>query len=388
MFASCLGIAHATITVGTCKSEKNPYLTISSAITASPVNGLIQICPGTYPESIVITKPLTLTGLTLAGQQGVTITGPVTGLLPINGSQFFQVYVNNAAGPVNLYNISVLGGPLLIHGQITPIASLAYPSGDIAGIVYQNSAGRIDNVNVSGEWSPAHVVSLISGGSQPDPHQPAFDVLRGNGIGILLLNTPNIEVTVSNSAVIGAGYEGIASTGKLYAFRDIVSVSNPEAIGITTTSGSADFNTVESLIPLIDQNQTWFTTGISGGDSVSGNVVQGFTFGIIGASKVDSNNLINNAIGIIGITGNSVTDNMISSYPTFLDSYLQLGCAANLASCTYPTVGIDLNCSDPSPVKNNRIVSAGFGVVNVTNGSTLPGSNAITGVKTATLSCQ
>jgi hypothetical protein len=114
-FCFCLGIAHAAITVGTCKSTKNTYPTISAAIAAAPANGVINVCPGTYPEQLIITKPLTINGLVIANQPGITITAPPTGVLPTPGTiqTFAQIFVNNAGGPVNLSNLSIVGSTLI-----------------------------------------------------------------------------------------------------------------------------------------------------------------------------------------------------------------------------------------------------------------------------------
>ena len=41
-------------------SSTNPYATISHAVGVAPTGAILMIAPGTYTESVTITKPLTL----------------------------------------------------------------------------------------------------------------------------------------------------------------------------------------------------------------------------------------------------------------------------------------------------------------------------------------
>jgi pectin methylesterase-like acyl-CoA thioesterase len=43
-----------------CRSAA--FKTIHSAVNAAPAGGTVVVCPGTYHEQVVISKPLTLTG--------------------------------------------------------------------------------------------------------------------------------------------------------------------------------------------------------------------------------------------------------------------------------------------------------------------------------------
>ena len=53
--------AQVTNYVGSCAS--GGYATISAALATSPAPNFVYVCPGTYPEQVVITTPVTLQGI-------------------------------------------------------------------------------------------------------------------------------------------------------------------------------------------------------------------------------------------------------------------------------------------------------------------------------------
>jgi pectin methylesterase-like acyl-CoA thioesterase len=67
--------AASTYYVGTCKSGS--FATISAAVNSSSVapGSTVEVCPGTYNEQVIISKPLTLRGITANNSSGVYITG-------------------------------------------------------------------------------------------------------------------------------------------------------------------------------------------------------------------------------------------------------------------------------------------------------------------------
>src|SRR5882762_7164364 len=52
-----------TVKVGTCRSGIVTFSTIQSAVNASPAGATVLVCPGAYPEQVVINKALTLRGV-------------------------------------------------------------------------------------------------------------------------------------------------------------------------------------------------------------------------------------------------------------------------------------------------------------------------------------
>jgi hypothetical protein len=75
-----------------CRSAA--FTTIQSAVNAAPAGGTVVVCPGTYHEQVVITKPLTLTGKhATIDETGVTPTFQVTLPAPLGKQTIFAAVV-------------------------------------------------------------------------------------------------------------------------------------------------------------------------------------------------------------------------------------------------------------------------------------------------------
>jgi len=143
LVASMCFVAHvaqaSTEVVGTCKSGKS-FTTIQAAVNAAPSGSTIEICPGTYPEQVMIVgKTLTLTGV-LSGTSNAAVLVPPSGGLIANGSHIgggavaVQIFVQSSTG-VTISHLTVDGiGNALLGCGTDPI-----------GIYYQNSSGRISD---------------------------------------------------------------------------------------------------------------------------------------------------------------------------------------------------------------------------------------------------
>jgi hypothetical protein len=179
-------IVSADVTVGTCLGASH-YNTIQDGVTAaeSGGGGKVSVCPGTYPEQVTITSQLRLEGIQNAGQNAVIIVPPATGLVanapdlnngPTPNTVAAQVYVSNVTqGSVTITNVTVDGtGNGLTSGCGT----------DLAGILYQNSSGTIENVTAR--------------------NQKLGDALGGcqDGIGIWVQSgATKAQVTIQNSSI-------------------------------------------------------------------------------------------------------------------------------------------------------------------------------------------
>jgi hypothetical protein len=365
IFVSCSAVVHAAVTVGSCEPAKHSYATISQAIAAAPVNEVVDVCPGTYPEQLTITKPLTIRGV----QSGVNIVPPAAGLvaLPANSGSYPQIFVS-ADGPVALSNLSVNGstGPGIQMPFGVVSLSVACIDGfmtDYSGVYFLNTPGAVEHLNVSGYY-----VSNFS----PDDPVPQTVPNCGNGIEF----HGSREAVVRNTVIGTTGQYGIYSTGFLVADHNIVTGGfGPHGVGISSGRGSViTDNSVTGTLLFIE------TVGIAGGDLVRGNVVQSSLIGISGANVARHNTALNNAVGISG--AEEVSDNMISAPST----YTNPACVSGF-DCDLPTVGVDAACGSIRAVRENGIVGTGIGFANVSSGEKISPTNLLENVTTTSTAC-
>ena len=136
-----------TVEVGTCSSQYVQFSTIQSAVNSSPSGTIVLVCPGTYPEQVLLNKSITLKGFTLSnGNSGAIITVPAGGLvanatsltsgLPIAA----QILVQNT-NKIVITNITVDGSNNLI----------ASCSPNPIGIYFQNASGTVSHSAVLNE---------------------------------------------------------------------------------------------------------------------------------------------------------------------------------------------------------------------------------------------
>jgi parallel beta-helix repeat protein len=178
----------STVIVGTCKTGVQ-FATIQAAVNAAPTGSTIDVCPGTYPEQVLITKKLTLTGIpTAGGTQDAAVISPPAGGVIVNttdqqGAVAAQVLVQNTSGPVVISNLTVDG-----KGN-------QYTSDDLRGICYQDASGTVKNVAVRNE-----IPNDIPTGDQ-----------SGQGILVETTNSPSASLTVQNSSVHNYNKNGIVA---------------------------------------------------------------------------------------------------------------------------------------------------------------------------------
>jgi parallel beta-helix repeat protein len=125
---------------GTCKAGSQ-FTSVQAAINAADAGSTVQVCPGTYPEILTITKNLTVKGVAAGKNNDVVISVPSTGVPPnqtngIFGKLASQVYILKAV--VNLSNITIDGG-----GGTT-----CTPDVHQVGVLFQAAGGSMMNSSV------------------------------------------------------------------------------------------------------------------------------------------------------------------------------------------------------------------------------------------------
>ncbi len=195
------------------------YNTISGAINAAQPGDTIQICPALYPEQLLITKPLTLQGITQQGVgrvmiQPATLTDTVLPA-PIGDLGFMAVIsVVNTSG-VSLVNLAIDAENNTVAG-CTP---------GIAGIHFYNASGVVDSDAVFGTRLTNQVSCTV--------------LFPGNGAGVQAdeSDTSPHQITVQNTSIHDFGRNGVLVIGA----GETAFVSNNSIDGIGPSTGVNQF---------------------------------------------------------------------------------------------------------------------------------------------------
>lgn len=302
--ASCFLVQAAqasTVSVGTpnCTSLIN-FATIQLAVNSVPAGSTIKVCPGNYPEQVLINKKLTLTGIPSAsGTQDAVVISPPAGGVIVNttdqrGPVAAQILVQNASGPVTISNLTVDG-----KGN-------QYSGDDLRGICYQDASGTVKNVAVRNE-----IPNDIPTGDQ-----------SGQGILVETTNSTSASLTVQNSSVHNYNKNGIVAryTGAvLIATGNYVQGSGP--IDVIAQNGiELAFNGATGTIKNNTVIDNFYTpTDSSSADILLYDAKQSASIVVSGNTLGNSNvaiSLFTSTPGTYG-DGVSVTGNKIFGTSTF-----------------------------------------------------------------------
>jgi Protein of unknown function (DUF1565) len=333
--AAQVPLASATVTyvVGTCKNT--PYNTITSALQATPRPNVVEVCPGTYAEQVVITFPVALEGIQANNSTQAIISVPSGGLV-VNATTEYgaslaaQVLVENVSGAVNLSNLTVDGTGNNVGFDY------------IAGVFYQNSPGTMNHLTIQNQNGNNFGVGVwLEGGSA----KPSVTLENSNLQGFDSEGTNVETLTSSGPSELTATIKG-----------NYLAPSTNAANLIEIDDGATAF--VSSN--LVAGGGTGFQAGIVStgvGGSASKNIIFGTALGILvggqGSPSVTSNTIYNGATGIrvrsatAPVTGNTI---------------VQTGTA------------IDFYCTGGDNIHSNTILEAGSGLIDVATGVVSPNS--------------
>jgi hypothetical protein len=344
--AAQVPLASATVTyvVGPCKPSLPSYGTIMGALGATPPPNVVEVCPGTYNEQVVITSPVTIEGITIGNSTQAIIAVPAGGLV-VNFTDSYgqsvaaQVLVENASGEVNLSNLTVDGTGNKVTGS-------AYIW--VVGVLYANSSGTMNHLATQNQ--------------------------NGNGLGVgvrLEGGSANPSVTLENSNLQGFDNTGVkAETNSSSA--ELTATIKDNYLTATFPGFSADLVAI----------------GIYPGAtaSVSGNLIApGFTYGIsVDEGSVSKNIVVSSDYRGILSTGASVTSNTV--YNSGANLSYPPGAAIWVSSSVAPVTGniiaqpgttpvgnvgnaIDLDCTAGNNVHSNTILGAANALLNVATGA-------------------
>jgi len=213
--------AATTVEVGSCQTGLVQFTTIQAAVNQSPDNTTIDVCPGTYPEQVSITHPVTLKGVADPNSTAdAAIIVPPPGGLVQNATSLSsgtpiaaQILVQNltANHPVSLINLTVDGANNNISGCAP----------ELIGIFYQNASGTVNTSAVRNE-----MLAPALNGCQ-----------SGLGIFVQSGNSLTSNVTVENSSIHTYQKNGI--TGDEVGTTLTVNNSFVQGLGVVNPPAAA-----------------------------------------------------------------------------------------------------------------------------------------------------
>jgi hypothetical protein len=267
------------------------YTTIADAVNAAAPGDVIAICPALYPEQLIITKPLTLVGITVNNVSRVLIQPTMT---DVAGLPFEAVItVMNTSGVV-IRNLAVDATSNSVAG-CTPKLSVIH---------YFNSSGEVERNAISGARmaNPASCPGIV-----------------GNGFGILIDTDGSrpgpFHVRVAQNSIHDASRHSVYAVGS----GVVADVDGNAIAGVGPSSGVLEFGVFLSTGAGGHVSNNRINEGTCGGIATPDCInlrSEGVTLRAVAEGTVVDGNLITNAQGGIFINGGThvqITNNVIGN---------------------------------------------------------------------------
>jgi hypothetical protein len=316
---SAQSVMAGTAYVGGCKH--GAFKTIQTAVDTVPAGTIIDVCPGTYAEQIVLHKALTLRSISFSNSSQAIISVPSGGLTTTSslatGTVAAQVEVTT--GPVNITGITVDG----------TATSSNCPGSDYVGIFYSSgSSGTVNEVetrnqNCGGGLGGIGIIVENGAGNAQSVTIENSDVNSFSKVGIWACSnqTPTTLTALIRSNYIAGGFAGVETECNA---------------GVSTNAGSVSGNNITAFSAIGVFND-------SASSAISGNTITGGFFGIEveHPTAVTANQISNSSFAGISldVAGASVKTNTITQAP----------------------IGIEFNCKSGT-VSGNIINGAATGI--------------------------
>jgi hypothetical protein len=335
------------VAVGNCRPHLVSYATISAAVAAATPNSTVVVCPGTYPEQVTITQPLTLRGLSLGAGSNPVITVPSGGLVGDPVQVSVQGDDSVPFGPVDISDLVVDGAGAVVDCSTATFTGIEYvdASGTLANLLVRNQKPGGCGVGISLQGSDFIVDTVKVRNSRVDNFDNTGILATSNGVtGFLVDLTANSVASTSTTVQSGIDYE--------------------------FTDGTAAWNTI-----LVSSGTGLDLDNFFAGMTARGNIIVGATIGISSGlsegptqTMISSNTLLHNGTGIRinGFGGSPVVTR---------NNIIQSSIAA-----------IDFDCSAEATAEYNTIFDAPVGIANLTSGDTVT-ANTFYVVPSRTTSC-
>ncbi len=369
----------ATLAVGTCKPTAPSFTTIQAAVNAAPSGAIIDVCPGTYPEQVTITKNLKLQGIATGQSNAAIIVPPATGL------------VNNTASLVDgspiAAQVLVSGTPLVTIANITVDGSNnlgATCSFDPIGIYYQNASGTINETAVQNQALTANLngcqgglgIYVESGGSGTSTVSITNNQVKNFQKNGITANEIGTTVTVTGNTVIGQGPTTGAAENSIQLGFGAVGTVSANIVGDDVWAPDVFGDTGDAAAGILVYG--------SAGVKISGNYVSNTQYGITVDSDVADS---------LPADGSVISGNHVQA--THLYDAIDLCSSSNVVTkntvfgSDESAIHVDDTCTGTSTgnsVANNTINSACAGILIGPSGSGSTSPNTYYNVTTEILS--
>lgn len=313
--------ASTSVAVGppACQPSLVHFSSIQAAVNAVPFNTTILVCPGTYPEQVVISQPLTLKGVAFgtAGAPVITVPGggliqnATTGLFgPVSG----QLVVENTVG-VTVSNIAVDGtGGTCAAGANREVGILFT---NIGTPVDGTSAGKLQNVVVRNVRACGLGEGIVS-----DHSYMTISSNEVHDVDLTCINVSGGQDNIALNSIQGC-VNGIVvnpSTAPATVSQNSLSnlVFNGNAIWVNTNAvAHVTMNTIAaSPGPLF---YGILLNGSVAGTTATANKISGVGYGVVlfqaSGNTVQTNTVSNTSLGLydtFSAGGNIVTKNTVN----------------------------------------------------------------------------
>jgi parallel beta-helix repeat protein len=307
-------LATTTYVVGpsTCLPGKVHFTTIQSAVSSVAAGSNVYVCPGTYPEQVVITQPLTLSGVTDGTGDAAVITVPSAGLVA-NGTHStigpvaVQLLVENTV-LVTVSNLTIDGtGAGCVSGANRVFGMEYYFVGTP---VDGTSAGKIQNVAVRNELDTC----TLTDGIEIDNSYVTVSNNEVHDIDITPIGSRGGQVNISNNNIQNAlnGIVVSTSTAANTVTGNTISNLGP-SVGFTTSVG----------VWLDSSNATVTKNTVSNAGSGYGVYLPGSTLGTnVNANKLNDTYI---ALYVVGSTSNTLVQSNTVAHTTYGVADLSFG---------------------------------------------------------------
>jgi len=320
-FSAATLFATTSVAVGpsTCQSSLIHFSTIQAAVNAVPFGSTVLVCPGTYPEQVVIAQPLTLKGITDGISNASVIAVPAGGLTlnaftNIFGNITAQVLVENTVG-VTISGITIDGtGSTCVPGAARTVgleyfnigsSNDGYLGGKIQNVVVRNIGG----CGGEGIISDTSYLTISNNELHNLSRTPIYayggkNMITGNNVqnclnGFVIANANTLTIASGNTISDLASYDFFTTTGMWVNGGSATVKQNVLA------SSSSPYTNAGVYLP-----------GTVSGTSITANKVNGVTYGVqmsgAAGTTVQGNSFNGDYLGVFdefSNGGNIVTKN-------------------------------------------------------------------------------